>query len=461
MEGLHLLALQPAGVKPPLVRQKMLQLLHWHGPVIVVALGVLAAHIPQQLLVVMVLHTLHDNRGPHQPRHVDDGFQDADSLLLILCAHLQETHVDLQHVHRQVFEGVQGRIAAAEVVHHHRKTGLPQPPDRVVNLDALLRVGALGDLALDVFHRDVVGGGQLGQVGGHVDGQDVDTGDVDGDGHRAVAPVHPAAQPLDHLHPHHLVQRRHSPVFLQHRDEPSRRDDLPLMNPAHQGLRPHDLARGDVALGLSIKGKFVVVQAHPDLREELPLLRQRILHTGLVDTDAVGEIPDGMGEGHGRPVIHRLQRHVQAVDLVDAKGGEEFGQLVPLGRPRRDLGPQRIDQLHPQGHDNAKVIPAEVPGHAAIGPLALPETAGNVDQQLVAGLPAVKLVNNAEVLHVHRNHAVSAGLRIPQEFPRRKHKAAYVVQIRQRVLFCELLVSHSSTSRSNGGSCEILYYFFR
>ncbi len=67
VEGLHLLAVQAAVVQPPLVRQGGLQLLDGKGLVIVVALGVPAAQMPQDVLLLKGLHTLHNNRQTHQP----------------------------------------------------------------------------------------------------------------------------------------------------------------------------------------------------------------------------------------------------------------------------------------------------------------------------------------------------------------------------------------------------------
>ena len=190
----------PLGVDAPvvevaLVGQQGLRLGDGHGAGEVVALAVLAADLQQESRLFGGLHPLGHHPQPHQPRHPDNGFQDARALARALLAHLQKLHVDLEDVHIHVLEHVQGGVARAEVVHQHGEARLPQSGHRLGDDVKLLGVGALGDLDGDEVGVQPVALDELLKAGRHVHGVEVHPGDVDRDRHRPKAPV----EPLPHL----------------------------------------------------------------------------------------------------------------------------------------------------------------------------------------------------------------------------------------------------------------------
>ena len=66
-------------------------------------------------------NALRDNRNAYCFCHIGDGFQNADALFLVALVHSQKLRVELNDVDIQVFEHIQRRISAAEVVHQHGK----------------------------------------------------------------------------------------------------------------------------------------------------------------------------------------------------------------------------------------------------------------------------------------------------------------------------------------------------
>src|SRR5258705_13521534 len=85
-----------------------------------VALGVVAAEMPQDLPLRLRLHALGDDAQPQVVAELDDG---ADDLRALAPARElgHEGTVDLQGVHRQAVEVAEARAARAEVVDAPRK----------------------------------------------------------------------------------------------------------------------------------------------------------------------------------------------------------------------------------------------------------------------------------------------------------------------------------------------------
>ena len=70
VEGFHLLDTQAVKVQIPFVSQKIFKLVDGKRFIIIVPLGITAAHIPPQLLMMLVLHAFQDNGDSKEAGHV-------------------------------------------------------------------------------------------------------------------------------------------------------------------------------------------------------------------------------------------------------------------------------------------------------------------------------------------------------------------------------------------------------
>ena len=87
-------------------------------------------------------------------RHVDDGLHDLDRLLLVLPLH--EFHVELQDVELHVAEGVQVRVAGAEIVEIDPEAELVQARDGLLHTVIVIHIGRLRHLDPDHLRIDTV-----------------------------------------------------------------------------------------------------------------------------------------------------------------------------------------------------------------------------------------------------------------------------------------------------------------
>ena len=143
-DGLHTIT-RPQHLFHAIIRER---------PVIVVALHVVDAERLHHLELGLGLHALTDHRQIQEMRHVDDGLHDLHGLLLVLPLH--ELHVELQDVELHVAEGVQVRVAGAEIVEVDAEAELTQTRDGLLHAVIIIRIGRLRDLDADHLRIDSV-----------------------------------------------------------------------------------------------------------------------------------------------------------------------------------------------------------------------------------------------------------------------------------------------------------------
>ena len=80
-----------------------------------------------------------------------DGFR-----LLRMGRLAQESHVNLQRIHRHVAEQIQGGISASEVVHLHDESILPQVPDTGNALCGVVHDNRLRHLQMEFFRCQAI-----------------------------------------------------------------------------------------------------------------------------------------------------------------------------------------------------------------------------------------------------------------------------------------------------------------
>ena len=401
--GLELKAVQ---VHVPGIGDQIFKLLHRHGPIEVIALHVAAAQVRQEVDLLDGLHALDDHGNGHGLGHVDDGFQYADALAGFVLADVQELGVQLDDVHVQAAEHVQRGIAAAEVVHQHQEAQAAQAAHRLPDGGGVLDIGGFGDLDLDQPRGQPVFLQQSVEEVGHVDGKDVDLGDVHRYGHRGVARVDPLAQPRADPLPYVLVQVGDDAVLFKDRHKAGRRYDPALGGaPAGQRLRPHDPARRDPALGLQAEEDLVVIQALLELGEDLVFLGVALVHIGIVYLYAVLEVALDLLGGQRGMVVQLRDLVLGAFNQADAEHRQKaHGIALGLDHPLQ-LVEQQADARRVVGNQQLEVVLAAIARQAAGLPLQPPQYLADLRQQKIAALLAVPVAEQFEVLNVKRHHA--------------------------------------------------------
>ena len=186
-------------------------------------MGVQAARLHQEGALLLGLHAFGNDPKIDQPGHRDDGFQDALALARLTALHVQQLHVQLEHIAVEVLQHVERRVAAAEVVHVHREPGHAQLVHELRDNLVVLHVGALGDLDGEQLRVDPVLFHQPFEGIHHVDGVDIAPGHVDRYGNRRAPGIDPGAQGLAYLLPYMQVERRDQAIALEHGHESRRR----------------------------------------------------------------------------------------------------------------------------------------------------------------------------------------------------------------------------------------------
>ena len=226
-----------------------------------VALALGAAALAQHGQLLHALDALGQQVQPEGPGLVKDGGQDLQLIFQIFAAEVEFQLVDADLAGRAQLD-----VIPVEAVQDHPEAGLLQPGHRVLQDAVGLQIGAAADVDLQVLGRDAVLFQHILEEVGHVHRQDIRLGDVDRDGHRADALVHPLADQLADLFPDVLVQLGDVAVAFQHRDKDRRGNDPQSgVVPADQSLGADHLAGVQLIPGLEEKDEFVLFQAVQDL----------------------------------------------------------------------------------------------------------------------------------------------------------------------------------------------------
>ena len=401
-----------AGLAPGfLLEQKGFHPLRGHGLAQQVALGIVAAQLPQAAQLLPGFHTLGHHLQVHPAGQAHDKAQNA--LIHGLGGFVaDELHVQLQHIQLHLVEHVQRGVAAAEIVHLDDEAQGAQLIHSGDNLRRAFSVGALGDFQMEQPGLQVIFAQQAQQQLRQVRLADVRAGHVDGDGNDRVALIQPGAQCGGRLVPDELVEPGNEAVFLKQGDELPRGQEAPLgMNPAHQGLRP---------------GQGIVVEAEFGLQvhAELPL-GQGILHDvgdGLLPQELAPEgivincqvavvVPLDAVRGQQGPVAHLVDAHAAVDDFIDP----EFQHHVSRGvggaqEVRVDPGEEFVGIVPLPGDQRQESIRC---GAALDGLASQPLLAVDCQrlQEPVSGGNAVVVVEELEILHIGaEDHVVLVGI---------------------------------------------------
>ena len=385
----HLLALH----------QELLVFLGGHGPGEVIALHDVATHLLQGEHLLGGLHALGDGGHLQGVGDVDHRIQHL-GVLALLEGVAHELHVQLQRVHGQRGDHVQGGIAAAEVVHLDVEARVPKALHRLDDLGGILGVGGLGDLQQELVRRQIELLHQSAHVVHQVVIEDIHPAHVHGHRYAEADAVLPVPHLRGHRAPHIAVQRADEAVALEQGDEVPGADHAQLrVLPAHQGLGAVQHRHG----GLDLELRLVVdheLLFFDGLRE----VQQQLLGVDLVLVQLV--VVDGHGAGvavaHGvrgqlgpvEPLVHvqglvhvGIDAHAQVHPAVHAAAGvlEDLVVVLPMGT---------VDQ------ERVALPPTD---DAAVGVHVVRDAPADPAQHVVAVGLAVPLVDHVEVADVHQD----------------------------------------------------------
>ena len=238
----------------------------------IVALEPVAADAPEEIHLLLGLHALHQGDHGDILGHGDHGGDDP----LGAEVHVrQEAHVDLQLVEDVILQGVEGGIAAAEIVHPDLIAGAAELLNDPGQDAALYAEGALGDLDVEHIARHPVFPGQGLDDGEHIRRLKVDAGEVHRDGdHRAARPLLPGI-PLANFFHYMDIQVINLLGVLQRSHKLARRQKAEIrMTPAHQRLKSAEGPGNGVDDRLEIDLKLLVFNSLFQMKNEIVLGRR-------------------------------------------------------------------------------------------------------------------------------------------------------------------------------------------
>lgn len=124
-----------------------------HGLCKIIPLGIVTAHRPKPLNLLLCLYALGHHAEMQPVCHADHIAQNA--LVIRLCDFaLNELHIQLQNAQRHLAEHIQRGVPAAEIVHLHNKAQTAQLHYRADELAGLFRIDALCDLKMQILREN-------------------------------------------------------------------------------------------------------------------------------------------------------------------------------------------------------------------------------------------------------------------------------------------------------------------
>lgn len=161
--------------------------------------------------------------------------------------------VELDGIERQGTQGVQRRVAGAEVIHGKGETVLLKAVHGSLEDFFIFKKGALRELQFQQMPGQSVFVGQGPQFVAEAVVVEVHARDIDGHGQGTVALVQPGAQQLAGLLPDVFVQLDDEAVAFEKGHKTARRDQAPFrMSPAGQGFGSHNAPAEYFHLGLEV-----------------------------------------------------------------------------------------------------------------------------------------------------------------------------------------------------------------
>ena len=314
-----------------------------------------------------------------------------------------ERAVDLDDVDRQEREVAQRGVADPEVVDRDPHAEVTQSLDgRLGDLD--LEERRLRDLDHQALRSQAAGFEALAEAGDDVRADELARGQVDADPRTADRRAPVSGGPA-RLVDDPVRQRGDEPARLGDRDELAGRDEPSVAHPANERLVADRLAGREVDDRLVVEPEVAGGDPGGEIGAELELRVRGLVHGRLVDLHAalavtLGEVHRDVGVAHefvSGLVVGRGHGHADAGvrDELVPRDVERFAERRQhaLGDADRD---ERVRACR-QGDD--ELVAAEAGRHVAVADRP-PESLADRDQEAVAGLVAVGVVDGLEVVEV-------------------------------------------------------------
>ena len=242
------------------------------------ALDINAADALEEFRLLHGLHALCDDRRSQPVCHADNGTNDNAASAADLIA--QKDHIQLDDIHFDIFQHVERRIAAAEIIHFHGIAQGLQPghePDQKI---ATADHGALGDLHTQISHRDAIGFPDTLHAFYKIAGIDIVPGHVKGNRHVGDTRFPALPEKPARLFHDVEIQLGDETAVLENRDKLAGRLDAELgMDPPHQRLCADDAAVEIVILGLIIYLKLMVCKRLFRIFQNLDLIHKVLVRS--------------------------------------------------------------------------------------------------------------------------------------------------------------------------------------
>ena len=194
-------------------------------------------------------HPLRDDRHVEPVRHTHDGVED-HAAAAFAGGRREEFHIQLYHVHHDVFEHVERGIAAAEVVHLDEEAVFAKPLHDADKLLRVLRIGSLRDFQPQHLCRKPVFFNEAVKDLSQFWIVDVDPRDVDRDRRHGTPLVEPSSHQRAYLFPYIFVKLHDEAVLLKNFYKFSGGQYLALVEPARERFGADYLPAGHVVLRL-------------------------------------------------------------------------------------------------------------------------------------------------------------------------------------------------------------------
>ena len=149
-------------------------------------------------------------------------------------AHIQEFHINLNDIHHDISQRIQGRISASEIIHQQGKAGLLQIAHCVNDLISIIHIGTFRNFYLYILLFNLIFIHQAVQLTYYIDGEHIDPGNINRNRYGFDSCIFPSPDFPTHLFPDEHIQIGNKSILFQHGNEGSRTDhSLGRMTPAH------------------------------------------------------------------------------------------------------------------------------------------------------------------------------------------------------------------------------------
>ena len=321
---------------------------------------------------------------------------------------IEEAHVQLQHVHRHVFQRVQRRVSAAEVVHLHGEAGAAQFHDGSNQLVRRFHVRAFGDLEVQQAGRHIVALHEPLEIRAQVGSIDVGARQVHRQMRHGVATVRvdPRAQAAARLIPHIVIEAGDEAVALEHGNELGGTQQTTLgMLPAREHFGADHTAGRIAVLRLEERHELPPVERGSHLARQLLLLQQRRTQRLVVQHIAAARRTALRGaQRQERTVAHEVDVQLGIVDGIHPHANEE-GEVLTIGsEPVVEHGEHAIG-VEQRTREAADEMIGAQPSRRRIARQIAADHLADISEQAIARRSAEQIVIRLEAIDVavHKN----------------------------------------------------------